>query len=108
MGIQVWVRRPSVPEPREASDAKLSNGRTPQVNADPVSNSNASTEMDWKALRQAVTSCTLCELHKTRIQTVFGAGSPDADLLIIGEAPGADEDRQESRLWVGRVNCSRI
>jgi DNA polymerase len=41
-------------------------------------------------------------LHQTRTQTVFGVGDTDADLLIIGEAPGADEDRQ-GEPFVGRA-----
>ena len=48
--------------------------------------------MDWVELKAAVASCTACELHKTRTQTVFGVGDENADWLFIGEAPGADED----------------
>lgn len=50
-------------------------------------------DMDWDALRQAVLSCTRCPLHETRGQAVFGVGDLRADWLIIGEAPGAEEDR---------------
>jgi DNA polymerase len=49
--------------------------------------------MDWQALREAVRVCSRCELARTRTQTVFGTGDEAADWLIIGEAPGADEDR---------------
>lgn len=49
--------------------------------------------MDWDALRKAVSSCTRCDLHRTRTQGVFGVGDPHAQWLIVGEAPGADEDR---------------
>lgn len=48
----------------------------------------------WDALRDAVNTCTRCKLHSTRTQGVFGVGDLDADWLIIGEAPGADEDVQ--------------
>jgi DNA polymerase len=41
-----------------------------------------------------VRRCTRCGLHATRTQTVFGVGRRDAELMIIGEAPGAEEDRQ--------------
>jgi DNA polymerase len=58
--------------------------------------------MDWTTLQDTVANCTLCELHKTRTQTVFGVGNPEADLLIIGEAPGADEDKQ-GEPFVGRA-----
>jgi DNA polymerase len=51
--------------------------------------------LDWDALQQRVAGCQLCaELASTRSQTVFGLGNPQADWLIIGEAPGAEEDRQ--------------
>jgi DNA polymerase len=39
-------------------------------------------------------TCTRCRLSETRTQVVFGVGNPDADLLLIGEAPGFHEDRQ--------------
>jgi DNA polymerase len=49
-----------------------------------------------------VSSCTLCPLHETRSRTVFGAGDADAQLMFIGEAPGAEEDRQ-GLPFVGRA-----
>jgi uracil-DNA glycosylase family 4 len=51
-------------------------------------------QMDWSQLREAVRNCTKCELHRTRTQGVLGVGDQNADWLIIGEAPGADEDAQ--------------
>jgi len=47
----------------------------------------------WTELKQAVPACTACSLHKTRTQTVFGVGDENADWMLIGEAPGAEEDR---------------
>jgi DNA polymerase len=47
-----------------------------------------------QALHQEVRECTLCPLHNGRIQAVPGAGNPQADILIIGEAPGQKEDQQ--------------
>ena len=47
----------------------------------------------WIELKQAVPGCTACGLHKTRTQTVFGVGDENADWMLIGEAPGAEEDR---------------
>jgi uracil-DNA glycosylase len=47
----------------------------------------------WLELKQVVPGCTACGLHKTRTQTVFGVGDEDADWMLIGEAPGAEEDR---------------
>ncbi|MDD2263388.1 MAG: uracil-DNA glycosylase [Bacteroidales bacterium] len=42
--------------------------------------------------RQQILNCTRCELSKTRKHVIFGEGNPNADILIIGEAPGRDED----------------
>lgn len=48
-----------------------------------------------EALRAKVSACTLCpHLASSRTQTVFGVGNPDARLMFVGEAPGADEDAQ--------------
>ena len=48
---------------------------------------------EWIALKAEVAGCTKCALHKTRTQTVFGVGDENADWMLIGEAPGAEEDR---------------
>jgi DNA polymerase len=58
--------------------------------------------LEWEALKARVRDCTLCELHKTRTQTVFGVGNEQAEWLVVGEAPGADEDRQ-GEPFVGRA-----
>jgi uracil-DNA glycosylase family 4 len=47
----------------------------------------------WIEIKQAVPGCTACGLHKTRAQTVLGVGDENADWMLIGEAPGAEEDR---------------
>src|SRR6202012_296778 len=46
-----------------------------------------------KEVYEQARGCVACQLHETRTQVVFGAGNADADLMFIGEAPGADEDR---------------
>jgi uracil-DNA glycosylase len=46
-----------------------------------------------KDVYEQARGCIACQLHQTRTQVVFGAGNADADLMFIGEAPGADEDR---------------
>ena len=58
--------------------------------------------LDWKGLEQRVAECQACGLHKTRTKTVFGVGDQAADLMVIGEAPGADEDRK-GEPFVGRA-----
>ena len=54
------------------------------------------------ALFKQVESCTRCPLHETRTRTVFGAGDADAEVMFVGEAPGAEEDRQ-GLPFVGRA-----
>jgi uracil-DNA glycosylase family 4 len=47
-----------------------------------------------KAIEQEALSCRRCSLWETRTKLVFGAGDPDAELLLVGEAPGFNEDRE--------------
>jgi DNA polymerase len=47
----------------------------------------------WVELKQEVPACTACSLHKSRTQTVFGVGDEKAEWMLVGEAPGAEEDR---------------
>ena len=49
--------------------------------------------MDWPALREAVAQCTACDLCRERRQTVFGVGHEQAHWMIVGEAPGEQEDK---------------
>jgi len=58
--------------------------------------------LDWDALGTMVAACERCGLHATRTQAVFGVGSRTARWMFIGEAPGADEDRQ-GEPFVGRA-----
>jgi uracil-DNA glycosylase len=60
--------------------------------ARPPAQAHAAT--DWLPLRQAVADCRACELCQTRKQTVFGVGHPRAHWMVVGEAPGAQEDEQ--------------
>ncbi|MGC1951477.1 MAG: uracil-DNA glycosylase [Gammaproteobacteria bacterium] len=86
MGIPVWTQRR-----RAGPEAAESPGERDSV-----------AQMDWSALATAVAACTACELHRTRTQTVFGTGAVRAQWMVIGEAPGADEDRQ-GEPFVGRA-----
>ncbi len=93
MDIQVWIRRTIQTTenlPHESKQDKI----TPTIK--PVS------LLDWKSLQQQVITCTNCDLHKTRTQTVFGIGNRNADLMLVGEAPGAEEDAQ-GEPFVGRA-----
>jgi uracil-DNA glycosylase len=53
-------------------------------------------------LNNAINTCLKCGLGKTRIKFVFGVGNPKADVVVVGEAPGADEDEQ-GEPFVGRA-----
>jgi uracil-DNA glycosylase family 4 len=69
---------------------------------EPLDAPSAVATLDWDALRETVAACRRCDLHSTRTQTVFGVGDRAARWMFIGEAPGADEDRQ-GEPFVGRA-----
>jgi len=64
----------------------------PPVDFDTPAQPSVAT-LDFGALRERVASCTACGLCEKRTQTVFGVGDEEADWMIIGEAPGENEDR---------------
>jgi DNA polymerase len=70
--------------------------------ARPAARAEGVPGLDWDALEAAVRDCRLCGLCETRTQTVFGTGERKARLMVIGEAPGAEEDRQ-GEPFVGRA-----
>ena len=49
---------------------------------------------NWEDLEQSIENCNKCKLCKTRLNIVFGTGKKDADIMLIGEGPGGDEDKQ--------------
>lgn len=85
MGIQRWVQRGS--EGQQAAMAEPA-GLAAAVDAP------APMPKDWAELEVAVAACHRCDLGNSRNRTVFGVGDRSADWMIIGEAPGADEDAQ--------------
>ncbi len=87
IGIDVWVPRDAVDE----FDGAHADSESPPADG-----------LDWPALRECVASCTRCELSTSRTNTVFGVGNTEADWLIVGEAPGAEEDRR-GEPFVGRA-----
>ncbi len=72
--------------PREAAAAAPEDAR--------VTEPGGVAAMDWAALREAVAGCRACGLCGTRTRTVFGVGDEHAGWMIVGEAPGAEEDRR--------------
>ena len=84
--------------PQELTDAPAF-PEQPTASAIPLSPDVAA---QWDRLRSEVATCTRCTLHSSRTQGVFGVGNPQADWLVIGEAPGAEEDRR-GEPFVGRA-----
>lgn len=103
MGVDVWVDRQTAALniPEEISAAPVSESSVSEPANTSVKPAQISPE-SLATLKQEVSTCEKCELHQSRTQTVFGVGNPEADWLIIGEAPGADEDRL-GEPFVGRA-----
>jgi uracil-DNA glycosylase family 4 len=107
LDVDVWVRRdlPVVPTPtiaRAVADSVPLPAEPVVLSEAPAVSDDRVAQMDWDELAHAVRSCTQCQLHTTRTQTVFGVGNRLAEWMVIGEAPGADEDRQ-GEPFVGRA-----
>lgn len=103
MGIDVWLRRrPPMPQGAASPPTAVEPATTPVETAVSCAQPLDTRLLDWDALRARVAQCTACPLHRTRTQTVFGVGAPRAQWMVIGEAPGADEDRQ-GEPFVGRA-----
>ena len=49
---------------------------------------------NWEELEESIENCNKCKLCKTRLNIVFGTGNKNADIMLIGEGPGGDEDKQ--------------
>lgn len=81
------------PAPRSAAMAAAAPmaapAPTPQA---PARNASAVSTLDWPALRDAVAGCRACGLCQGRTNTVFGVGDEQADWMVVGEAPGENED----------------
>ena len=85
LGIDLWTARD-----------------TPRVSPSAAEGATEGAAGSWETLRAQVTECRRCGLCQSRTQTVFGVGSARAELLVVGEAPGAEEDRQ-GEPFVGRA-----
>ena len=86
---------------REYVEEQLQLGFTELEQSEPEHDSPYA-DFDLPALTADAESCVKCPLHETRTKVVFAVGNPNADLMFIGEAPGADEDRQ-GEPFVGRA-----
>ena len=98
MGVRLWA--PAAAEPSAVPAAAPPAAPEPAVAAPPApaeavpadERAAAIAAMPWPALREAVAQCSACGLCKSRRQTVFGVGHPNAHWMIVGEAPGEQED----------------
>lgn len=88
--------------PRPGARRSGSHSVTPSPGGAAVGPSRLRNELDWPSLEAAIRECEACGLCRTRRQAVPGSGSRDARLLVIGEAPGAEED-QRGEPFVGRA-----
>lgn len=96
LGIYDFYRQEGVVAVAEVSQSTLN------TSEDLVQISSADKPAALRAIREDIGDCTRCKLHKGRKNLVFGVGNPNADLMFIGEGPGADEDEQ-GEPFVGRA-----
>jgi len=94
MGLETWALRGS-PAPQGISPTRAPTVESPATGA-------REEACDWTQLQERVAACVRCGLSATRTQTVFGVGDRQAEWLVVGEAPGAEEDRQ-GEPFVGRA-----
>lgn len=100
MGIPTWSARRELPGAAKKVDISI-----PEVVTKDEVAFTSIIERDtneWQRLKQQVSLCQACDLASSRTNVVFGVGNDSAKLMIIGEAPGQDEDRQ-GEPFVGRA-----
>ena len=108
LGIDIWVPRAGVApqwlvaQPLAAQPAVAQSAVAQSASARPLATPMPAAGGEWEALRAEVLQCTRCSLHAGRTQGVFGVGNPRAEWMVIGEAPGAEEDRR-GEPFVGRA-----
>ncbi|MDT8368742.1 MAG: uracil-DNA glycosylase family protein [Longimicrobiales bacterium] len=95
-GTDAGARRAATPTPGPAP-TRESEAPAPESEASGSAPDTAPAPgigtLDYEALRETALGCTRCGLAKTRTRVVFADGTPDARLVVVGEAPGANEDR---------------
>ncbi|HTK94352.1 MAG TPA: uracil-DNA glycosylase [Terriglobales bacterium] len=102
MGIYDLYRRGDAPA-SAAIQAQAAEEPASRPEALPVlSTRSGDVEAELRAIREDIGDCTRCVLHKGRHNLVFGVGNPRAELMFVGEGPGADEDAK-GEPFVGRA-----
>ena len=109
MGIHDFYRRPA-----DESDTAVAAGKAPEQEAAMLPDNSRKSVLDsplpviqdkpaaLQLIREEIGDCTRCRLHKGRTNLVFGVGNVNADIMFVGEGPGADEDAQ-GEPFVGRA-----
>lgn len=94
IGLRVWsppaTSTPTAPLAAVAPESPAE--PAPQVQRPAHAPTSSVTSLNWPALRQAVSECRACGLCTSRTQTVFGVGHEQAHWMVVGEAPGEQED----------------
>ncbi len=98
-GVGQGEQPPAAPGPEGGGAADASEGAQPAALDGPEPGGGCAAAVDvstlgWDALEAQVAACYACRLNEGRTHTVFGVGDRAADLVIVGEGPGAEEDRQ--------------
>ncbi len=105
MGVAAWHRRGEgggSPDKAAAMSVARTGANQTQNPDSEVAGKPAAAGLDWAALESTAAECTACALCEGRTQVVFGIGNRSARWLIVGEAPGADEDAR-GEPFVGRA-----
>jgi uracil-DNA glycosylase len=121
LGVDVWVPRHAAPSAdvalavtmragsasidvlgARANASAATTSQPPEPSGADALREGPPTVTTWESLRSEVLKCTKCALHGSRTQGVFGVGNQEAQWLVVGEAPGAEEDRR-GEPFVGRA-----
>ena len=102
IGIDRWIPRIALGEAASPAPEPSAPAGESCARPGPDALTQTAPEARWQALRAEILQCKKCPLHEGRTQGVVGVGNREADWMVIGEAPGAEEDRR-GEPFVGRA-----
>jgi uracil-DNA glycosylase len=105
LGLEGWVSRNAAPAAVTESPVRMPEPVAAVVPALKIADDTLAAReagVGWPELKSRVAACVRCGLHTSRTQTVFGVGNQQSEWLIVGEAPGAEEDAR-GEPFVGRA-----
>ena len=94
---RAYLQAMGIPLYRPRADARMNAPAPPPAAPEAVATepvASGASDGELAALQQEIAACQACDLWQGRTQTVFGVGDPHAEVMFVGEAPGAEEDRQ--------------